>query len=160
MRKMISIILSLAMVFAMSTAAFAAEIYDDSENKTASSEIVYNLESGYCIEIPEQIDASTGSYTFSAFYVNLNETEQVVVRISGVNESSMLELFNDAGDSLPFGVFYDNAGIVPGYVVAVFTDSATANGVFEIKPDMGFTAHQAGEYRGTFEFTVSVEPRK
>lgn len=160
MRKIISIILSLAIVFAMSTTIFAAEIYDDSENKTASSEIVYNLESGYCIEIPEQIDASTGSYTFSAFYVNLSETEQVVVRISGVSEVSQLELFNDAGDSLTFGVVYDGAVIVPGYVVAIFTDSATADGALEITPDMGFTAHRAGEYRGTFEFTVSVEPRK
>lgn len=71
----------------------------------------------------------------------------------------MLELFNDAGDSLPFGVFYDGDAIVPGYVVAVFTDSAKSNGAFEIRPDMGFTAHRAGEYRGTFEFTVSIEPR-
>ena len=159
MKKLLALILSVVMVCSIATTASATEITDESDMKTAFGEIVYNLETGYCIEIPEQIDALTGSYTFSAYYVNLNDNEQVVVRISGVDEVSRMELTNDFGESLAFNVLYDGAVIAPNYVVAVFTDSVTANGTFEIVPDLGFGAHRAGQYSGTFEFTVSIEER-
>lgn len=159
MKKLLAFILSVVMVCSIATTAFATEITDESDIKTASGEIVYNLETGYCIEIPEQINALTGSYTFSAYYVNLSDDEQVVVRISGVDEVSHLVLTNDIGDSLTFNVMYDGAVIAPNYIVAVFTDSITANGTLEIIPELGLGAHRAGQYIGTFEFSVSVEAR-
>lgn len=158
MRKLLSIILAAALVLSMSTAAFATVIDNDTEIKTGFSEMVYYLESGYCIEIPEQIDA-TAPYTFSAIYINLSETEQVVVRMSGVNEVSQVELHNDAGDALTFGVTYDYGVISPDNVVAVFTDSVTANGAMTLSPDLLYSAHRVGQYSGIFEFTISVEDR-
>lgn len=159
MKKLLALILAAIMVCSMGTTAFAAEITNESEMQTGYSEIVYNLDTSYCIEIPEQIDATVGAYTFTAAYVNLSETEQVVVRMSGVNEYSCMSLQNANGDTLDFTVMYDNATIVPGYVVAIFTDSVTATGAMRITPDTYGTAHRVGQYSGVFEFTVSVETR-
>lgn len=159
MKKALTLILAAVLVCSMGTTAFAAEITNESEMQTGYSEIVYNLDTGYCIEIPEQIDASVGAYTFTASYINLSETEQVVVRMSGVDEYSCMSLQNANGDTLDFTVRYDGATIVPGYVVAVFTDSVTASGAMQLIPDTYGTAHRAGQYSGVFEFTVSVETR-
>lgn len=79
--------------------------------------------------------------------------------MSDVNEYSCMSLYNANGDALDFTVRYDGATIVPGYVVAVFTDSVTASGAMQLIPDTYGTAHRAGQYSGIFEFTVSVENR-
>lgn len=160
MKRFIAIFLSLALTCVMGTTAFAAEITEDSEMNVAQSEIVYTLDTSYCIMIPEQIDTSTGSYTFEAGYINVSEAEQVSVRMSGVDEVSCLTLFNNNNDELKCEVTYDGCVIAPNYVVAEFTDSVTANGALGIKPSMFGKAHRTGAYSGIFEFTVSVEPRK
>ena len=159
MKKLLALIFAAIMVCSVGTTAFAAEITDESEMQTGYSEIVYNLDTSYCIEIPEKIDATAGAYTFTAAYVNLSESERVVVRMSGVDEYSCLSLQNNNGDTLDFIVRYDGAAIVPGYVVAVFTDSVVASGAMQLTPDIYGTAHRAGQYSGVFEFTVSVEAR-
>lgn len=160
MKKFISLALALIMTCTLGTTAFAAEITNDTEQQSAQSEIVYNLDTSYCIMIPEQIDLTLGSYTFEAGYINLSETEQVAVRMSGVDEVSFLSLHNEKGDELKCGVSYDGSSIAHNYVVAVFTDSVTANGALQINPQVYGTANRTGQYSGTFEFTVSVEDRK
>lgn len=159
MKKVLAFMLAAVLACSMGTTAFAAAITNESEMQTGYSEIVYNLDTGYCIEIPEQIDASVGAYTFTASYINLSETEQVVVRMSGVDEYSCMSLQNSNGDTLDFTVRYDGAVIAPGYVVAIFTDSVTATGAMQFSPDTYGTAHRTGQYSGVFEFTVSVESR-
>ncbi len=159
MKKFISLALSLVLVCSLGTTAFAAEITNDTEQQSAQSELVYNLDTSYCIMIPEQIDASTGAYTFEAGYINVSEAEQVTVRMSGVDEVSCLSLYNENGDELRCGVSYNNSTITHNYVVAEFTDSVMANGALQINPQLYGTAHRTGAYSGIFEFTVSVEPR-
>lgn len=160
MKKFIAMALSLALMCVMGTTAFAAEITDNSDMNTAQSELVYNLDTSYCIMIPEQIDASTGSYTFEAAYISVSEEEQVTVRMSGVDEVSCLTLFNNNNDELKCEVTYGNSVIAPIYIVAEFTDSVTANEALRIKPSLYGKAHKTGTYSGIFEFIVSVEPRK
>lgn len=159
MRKMIALLLAVLMVSSFTTSAFASEVTDESDMQSAYSEIVYDLSTSYCIYIPEQIDATVGSYTFTASYLNLDETEQVVVRMSGVDDLSHINLYNDAEDALSFNVIYDYGGIAPNYIVAIFTDSVTADGTMQLIPDTYGTVHQPGRYSGGFEFTVSVESR-
>lgn len=159
MKKIISFVLALALACSFSSTAFAASVTEESDQKNGYTEIVYNLDTGYCIEIPKTIDAAAGAYTFSASYVNLSASEQVVVKMSDVNEYSCLSLKNEAGDALQCCVMYDHATITPNYIVAVFTDSVTADGAMEINPDISGSAHRTGRYSGIFEFTVSVEPR-
>ena len=86
MKRMIALLLCMALVCSLATTAFAAEITEGAEMQSTQSQIVYDLGTKYCIYIPEQIDASTGSYTFEASYLAVSETEQVVVRMSGVDD--------------------------------------------------------------------------
>jgi len=159
MKKLITIILSLTLMCTTGITGFAAEITEDSEVNAAQSEIVYNIDTGYCIMIPEQIDISAGSYIFEAGYINVSETEQVTVRMSDVDEVSCINLYSENGDALKCSVMYDNAVIAPNNVVAVFTDSVTSNGDLQINPQIYGNAHRAGTYSGIFEFTISVDPR-
>ena len=160
MRKFISLALALVMVCSLGTTAFAAEITEDTEQKSSQSEVVYNLDTSYSIYIPEQIDVSTGSYTFTANYINLSETEQVTVCMSGIDEISCVTLHNQNGDELKCGVLYNNNTVAHNYVVAEFTDSVVANNAMQISPWLSGNAHKTGTYSGIFEFTVSVEDRK
>ena len=159
MKKIIAILLSLTLMCSMSITGFAAEITDDSEMNTAQSEIVYTLDTGYCVYIPEQIDISNGAYTFEAGYINVSDTEQIVVRMSDIDEVSRIYLQNENNDELRCVVLYDNAVIAPDNVVAVFTDSITSDGVFQIEPQIYGNAHSTGRYSNIFEFSISVEPR-
>ena len=107
MKRMIALLLCLALVCSFATTAFAAEITEDSETQSTMSQIVYNLVTKYCIYIPEQIDAGTGSYTFAASYLAVSETEQVVVRMSGVDDLGNITLENGASEKLTLNVVYD-----------------------------------------------------
>lgn len=160
MRKLVAVIFSLALVLSMGTATFATEIYDGSETDTASVEIFYDLETGYCIKIPEQINLEEeSSYTFCASFLNLCETEQIVVRMSGISGGSQIVLTTDTEDLMIVDVRYDGAFIPTDGVVAVFTDSLESDGSLIFMTPMYESVHRVGRYSGTFEFTVSVEER-
>lgn len=59
MRKLVSLALVLAMVCTMSVTAFAEDtsISDQSQEQSATCEVVYDLEPSYCIFIPEVVYA-------------------------------------------------------------------------------------------------------
>ena len=89
----------------------------------------------------------------------MSETEQVVVRISGVDDLGNITLENGASESLTLNVVYDGAGLMPNGAVAIFTDSTTANAPMQLIYNNYGKVHRPGQYSGTFEFTVSVEER-
>ncbi len=159
MKRMIALLLCMALVCSLATTAFATEINEDSEMQSTMSQIIYNLDTKYCIYIPEEIDASTGSYTFEASYLAVSETEQVVVRMSGVDDLGNITLENGASEKLTLNVVYDGAGLMPNGAVAIFTDSTTANAPMQLVYNNYGKVHRPGQYSGTFEFTVSVEDR-
>ena len=156
---MIAILLCMVLVCSFATTAFATEITEDSEMQSTQSQIVYDLGTKYCIYIPEQIDASTGSYVFEASYLAVSETEQVVVRMSGVNDLGNITLQNGASEELTLDVVYDGAGLMPNGAVAIFTDSTTANAPMQLIYNNYGKVHRPGQYSTTVEFTVSVEQR-
>ena len=159
MKRMIAILLCMVLVCSFATTAFATEITEDSEMQSTQSQIVYDLGTKYCIYIPEQIDASTGSYVFEASYLAVSETEQVVVRMSGVDDLGNITLENGASESLTLNVVYDGAGLMPNGAVAIFTDSTTANAPMQLIYNNYGKVHRPGQYSTTVEFTVSVEER-
>ena len=159
MKRMIAILLCMVLVCSFATTAFATEITEDSEMQSTQSQIVYDLGTKYCIYIPEQIDASTGSYVFEASYLAVSETEQVVVRMSGVNDLGNITLQNGASEELTLNVVYDGAGLMPNGAVAIFTDSTTANAPMQLIYNNYGKVHRPGQYSTTVEFTVSVEQR-
>lgn len=123
------------------------------------SKIISSLLQLWSIYIPEEIDASTGSYTFEASYLAVSETEQVVVRMSGVDDLGNITLENGASESLTLNVVYDGAGLMPNGAVAIFTDSTTANAPMQLIYNNYGKVHRPGKYSTTVEFTISVEER-
>ncbi len=158
MKKFVAIVMALALVCSLGTTAFAAEITQDSEQNSSQAEIVYNLETSYCVWIPETLEASAGPYTFMASQMNLDDDEQVTIRLSGIDEYSYIYLQGTNGDTLQCVVEYDHMLIGTWETVAEFTDSLTANGQLVIRPSTN-SAHRTGYYSGTFEFVVSVDER-
>lgn len=166
MRKLVSLALVLAMVCTMSVTAFAEDtsISDQSQEQSATCEVVYDLEPSYCIFIPEMVYAGE-EYRFTAQYICLRDTEQIGVYISPLKDDvNIIELSNENGNTLDMTVNRvsdDNVwtAAVDG-LVAVFTKSTESNYSMYIDKIFDGKSRPAGMYSGTFEFTIKIEERK
>lgn len=164
MKKIISLMLSLAMLCTMGVTAFAedATITDQSDPQSSPCEVIYDLDTEYCIVIPQQIHASDGGYTFYANHVYLHDNEQVAVYISPMTEQGMITLQSEKGNTLNMCVYYNHDGLKElseNGLVAVFTDSPISNGSVLFEKVIDGASRNAGEYYGTFEFTIRIENR-
>lgn len=165
MRKLVSLALVLAMVCTMSVTAFAEDtsISDQSQEQSATCEVVYDLQTQYCVIIPERIYANDGTYYFNAQYMYLRDTEQLSIYISPLKDPGMVTVSRDNGDTLDLCVhtYVDGLGdLSEDGLVAVFTKSNKSDcGAYFEKIYDGKT-RSAGMYSGTFEFTIKIEERK
>lgn len=154
MKKILAIILSVVLVLSMSVTAFATEV--TSEYQVAQSTLSYTEPSTYTVIIPETMYVSTGaSLQFEAKYLNILETEQVVIRCTNLDENGAIALTNESGDSINvlFGV---NDGSDICY--RINWDKTVA---YDVIITMGSTGGvlPAGDYTGIAEFTVSIAPK-
>lgn len=165
MRKLVSLALVLAMVCTMSVTAFAEDtsISDQSQEQSATCEVVYDLEPSYCIFIPEVVYAGE-EYRFTAQYICLRDTEQIGVYISPLKDNTnIIELSNENGNTLDMSIqrVTDNVwDAAEDGLVAVFTKSTESNCSMYIDKIFDGKSRPAGMYSGTFEFTIKIEDRK
>ena len=154
MKKILALFLSVVLILSMSVTAFATEVTSDSQ--VAQSTLSYTEPSTYTVIIPETMYVSTGaSLQFEAKYLNILETEQIVIRCTNLDENGAIALTNESGDSINvhFGV---NDGSDICY--RINWDKTVA---YDVTIRMGSTGTvlPAGDYTGIAEFTVSVEPK-
>lgn len=153
------------MVCTMSVTAFAEDtsISDQSQEQSATCEVVYDLEPSYCIFIPEVVYAGE-EYRFTAQYICLRDTEQIGVYISPLKDAtSIIELSNENGNTLDMSIqrVTDNVwDAAEDGLVAVFTKSTESNCSMHIDKIFDGKSRPAGMYSGTFEFTIKIEERK
>lgn len=165
MRKLVSLALVLAMVCTMSVTAFAEDtsISDQSQEQSATCEVVYDLEPSYCIFIPEVVYAGE-EYRFTAQYICLRDTEQIGVYISPLKDNTnIIELSNENGNTLNMSIqrVTDNVwDAAEDGLVAVFTKSTESDYSMYIEKIFDGKSRPAGMYSGTFEFTIKIEERK
>lgn len=165
MRKLVSLALVLAMVCTMSVTAFAEDtsISDQSQEQSATCEVVYDLEPSYCIFIPEVVYAGE-EYRFTAQYICLRDTEQIGVYISPLKDNTnIIELSNENGNTLNMSVSCFANGVrqyLDDGLVAVFTKSTESDYSMYIDKIFDGKSRPAGMYSGTFEFTIKIEERK
>lgn len=95
MKKFIALTLCLIMLLSCSITAFASNGLSG-EGATAQSTITYQVDSNYCVIIPETVDAFNG-FQLTASYMNITDAEQVNISVSGENSIAMT---NDEGDTL------------------------------------------------------------
>ncbi len=93
MKKLLAFTLCFIMVLSCSIPAFAAELpYNEA---TGQSTVTYQVDSSFCVIIPETVDAFNG-FQLTASDMNITEAEQVTVSVNGENSIPMT---NDEGDT-------------------------------------------------------------
>lgn len=149
MKKAISILVCVAAFLCCNVTAFAADSYLQNSGDTASSTVTYQVNSNYCITIPETIDAFNG-FELTADYMNIKEDEQVNVSICGDN---LIGMTNEYGDS--FDLMLNTIG--NGRVAKFVKNQTTSDTISGYPKEMGM--FPAGTYTGTVVFVVSLEEK-
>lgn len=155
MKKLFTILLTVAMLATMSVTAFAA-------NTTGgSTDVSFNVDPTYTITIPATVELNKveteGVVTYENDYtitaeagVRLKKNEYIEVTVA-----SDFEMTTAEGATLEYTITAENAAVANNGVVAEFaTDKAEQTATIHIAandPDF------AGEYKDTVTFTLTVK---
>lgn len=133
------------MVLSCSISAFAAELpYNEAKGQ---STVTYQVDSSFCVIIPETVDAFNG-FQLTASYMNITNSEQVNVSVNGENSIPMT---NDEGDTFNLRLNVNGNDHVAEFVKNQLTSDFVVYG----QPDGG-DMPAAGNYTGTVEFVVNL----
>ena len=161
MKKILSLVLALALVMSLSVTAFAAEIGPGANASQGSTEVSFNVDPTYTVTIPATVELQkvedNGTVTYENDYtltaqagLRLKKGEYIEVTVAGDFEMTTTE-----GATLDYTITAGNAAVATGGVVAEFaTDKAEQTATIHIAandPDF------AGEYKDTVTFTVAVK---
>lgn len=149
MKKIISIILCVAMLMCCGITAFAADLPHN--EATGQSTVTYHVDSSFCVVIPETIDAFNG-FQLSSSFMNITDSEQVNVYINGENRIPMT---NESGDNFNLQLNLNSRDRVAEFLKNQTTSDFT---VYGQQADGDMPA--AGEYTGTVEFIVRLESKE
>lgn len=162
MKKFITTAIALAMVLAVSTTAFAAEVNQGSADKTGNTDITFNVDPTCTVTIPATVTLtkkegggyeSTAEITASAG-LRLNKGKVINVTLSTCDYT----LSSDEGATLAYTVKVGNADITDSTTpVAIFT---TENNSAVQTSTLTFHADEptyAGNYSDTITFTIAVD---
>ena len=157
MKKLLTCVLVMVMVLSLSATAFAADITQDSDPKTGTTNVTFNVDPTYTVTIPATVTlakAEDGSYkqdaTITATGVRLLEGKVINVTLAG-------DFTLTAGTTeWPYTVTVGDSAteIATGGTVATFETKTT-----EQTSVLHFTAANptyAGDYSDTVTFTISV----
>lgn len=162
MKKVFAILLAALMVATMSVTAFAAEVDQDTTDKTGSTAVSFNVDPTYTVTIPatvelEKVDTD-GTITYekdmtvtASAGVRLKEGEKIEVTLAS---DFYLETAASATYKLPYTVTVDDVDVENNGVVATFVTSEA-----EQTSTLLFAAGNptyAGNYTDTVTFTISV----
>ena len=158
MKKLITVLLALAMVASLSVTAFAADVTTDGGQ--GSAEIGFGVDPTYTVTIPatvelqKKVDGDTvtyeNDYTIEAASgVRLKKNEYIEVTVTTDNEMETPE-----GATLAYTITKDDAALENNVVATFATDKAAQTSTIHIAagdPDF------AGDYKDTVTFTLTVK---
>ena len=155
MKKLLALILAVALMATMSTTAFAAN------TEGGSTEVSFNVDPTYTITIPATVELErqedNGIVTYENDYtiganagVRLKKGEYIEVTVA-----SDFKMTTTEGATLDYTITAENAAVATGGVVAEFeTDKAAQSTTIHIAAN---DPDYAGEYEDTVIFTVAVK---
>ncbi len=154
MKKILAIILSVVLVLSMSVTAFATEI--SGEGQVAQSTLSYTEPSTYTVIIPDTIYVSSGAtLDFETSFLNIQETEQLVIKVNNLDENDMITLSHASGDTINVYFAVNNDADICYRVNADNTVAFAAS----LQTSYDGSILSAGDYTGIAEFTVSIAPK-
>lgn len=164
MKKVLMILLTLAMVFSMAGVVSADDTTDITGN-SGNTEVTYNTEQGYIVTIPTKVAFAEGSLESANFVkatnVLLPDGALLEVNVSSPNDFNLVYGSGLTVSKIPYIVTkYDGN-------IAVNNDPVlqVASGVTESSADLTFSTTEenvkqatlSGEHKDTLEFTVTVK---
>ena len=158
MKKLITVLLALAMVASLSVTAFAADV--TTNGGQGSAEIGFGVDPTYTVTIPatvtlekkdvEGVITYENDYTIEAAAgVRLKKNEYIEVAVTTDNEMETPE-----GATLAYTITKDDAALENNVVATFTTDKAAQTSTIHIAagdPDF------AGDYKDTVTFTLTVK---
>lgn len=155
MKKLITVLLALAMVATMSVTAFAA-------NSTGgSTEVSFNVDPTYTVTIPATVELNKVDTEGVVTYENdYTLTAQAGVRLKKgeyieVTVASDFEMTTTEGAALAYAITADGNAVANNGVVAEFaTDKLEQTATIHIAAN---DPDYAGEYKDTVTFTLTVK---
>ena len=155
MKKLITVLLALAMVATMSVTAFAA-------NTTGgSTEVKFNVDPTYTVTIPATVELNKVDTEGVVTYENdYTLTAQAGVRLKKgeyieVTVASDFEMTTQEGATLDYTITAEDVAVATGGVVATFgTDKNAQSTTIHIAAN---DPDYAGEYKDTVTFTLTVK---
>ena len=162
MKKILTTALTAALcISAVGTTAFAAEINQDTDPKTANTTVNYTVESsGYVIVIPESVNLGE-NLTITCEKANTEPNKYVRVSVSGLTDDGKISLSRKLDNSykITADISQNNTSLSNDSTVAAFQNITTLTNadpiVVENPQSPDSFPIKAGEYSGTITFTVS-----
>lgn len=151
MKKFISLFLAIVLTLSMSVTAFAADASLPHDGATGQSTVTYRVESSFCVIIPETLDGMNG-FQLTADFMNITESEKVCVYVN--SDDGKFTLTNESGDTMEAS--FNTSGA--NGAIGIFTKGQTQSDVYCCVMPSDDTIPKAGEYSGTVEFIVRLEP--
>lgn len=157
MKKLITFILTLAVVASMSVTAFAAEINQDSSPKSNNTTVTHTVAPTYTVTIPANVELGP-PYVIKAGNVVIPLGKTLTVKLTGTSgDDNSFTLKSAEGAELAYGVTAKGNDVSVNDTVLevnpMFKDSDIVPIFFEANDE----AKYAGDYSGTVTFTVSLE---
>ena len=153
MKKSIAILLTLILTLSLSATAFAAEISQNSDPKTADVEVTTSIEPTYTVTIPSNTKVEFNAETTSFGAVTLNAAQidpGYAVKVE-LNTDGTLENQADTSKTIAYTVNDANGAFTAAeYTTAGESTPLTIN----ITKD-AWNAAFAGDYKDIVTFTVS-----
>ncbi len=143
MKKLLSILLCVALMGCLAVPAFAATPAYDAGEFT----VYYQIQSQYSIWIPEDVPLNQET-RLEAELLNITPVEQVNVRVTNlVNDK--LKLSDEYGNQIEVKLNNEDG------LIGVFTDNVESDITFFAQDEGG----KAGLYSGVIEFSIELAPR-
>ena len=160
MKKLLALILAVALMATMSVTALAADNtvnYNGSENpQTSGLNVTYNVTPTFSVTIPASV-ALDNSVTVSADDVVVEYGKVVNVKLTGTSEDdNTFKLRTDEGAVLSYAVKKGETVVNVGdTVLSVTPTSEETSAELTFVEPASYT--YAGLYKGTVTFTIAVE---
>ena len=158
MKKLLALILAVALMATMSVTAFATDVTTD--GGTGSTEVKFNVDPTYTVTIPATVELNkvedNGVVTYENDYtltaqagVRLKKGEYIEVTVA-----SDFEMTTQEGATLAYTITKGDAALVDSIVAEFDTDKAEQTATIHVAAN---DPDYAGEYKDTVTFTLEVK---